>query len=106
MKYINLAAEFESPTKALGKALADSGARNINLHPTCDGWVSVRYEIKMPDPQKDIIQLVERTGAKLYHFGVTAGGANFDFRIDDRLDEREFKRQMINQLKSAGYRAN
>ena len=106
MKSINIVAEFKSPAKALGEALSDSGARNIYLHPTCDGWVSVKYEIKIPDPQKEIIQLVEKAGAKLYHLGVTNGGADFDFRIDDRLDEREFKRQMINQLKSAGYRAS
>lgn len=105
MKSINIVAEFQDPAKTLKASLSDRGARNISLHPTCDGWLSVRYEMKVADPQHEIIQLIEKSGAKLVHLAINSCGAKFDFRIDDKLDEREFKRQMIDQLQSAGYRA-
>ena len=106
MKYVSIAAKFKDPAKALKGELLDSGARNVNLHPTCDGWFSVGYEIKLADPQKEIIRLVEKSGAKLLRLVINVDGADFDFRVDDQIDEHAFKQQMINQLKSAGYRAN
>ena len=106
MKYLTISVEYTDPEKALKDSLAKQGARNINIRRTYDGSLEVRYEIKCANPQKDISQLIEKLGGSNVRPSASYNGARFECRIDDRLDEREFKKQVIDVLRRAGFRAN
>ena len=106
MKYVTVSVDFVDPEKSLKESLAKNGARNINIRRTYDGSLEVRYEIKCANPQNDIVQLIEKSGGANVRATPSYNGARFEFKIDDRLDEREFKRQIIDFFKKVGYRAN
>ena len=106
MKYINIVTEFNDPTKALMQSLTRSGAQNINMRRTLGGALEVKYEIAVADPRKEIERVIAASGAHLVRCATTARGADFDFRIDEHVDEKVCKQQIIEQLSRAGYRAN
>ena len=106
MKNVNISVEYTDPEKALKDSLSRKGARNINIRRTYDGSLEVRYEIKCSNPQKDIAQLIEKAGGNNVRPSTSYNGARFEFKIDDRIDERVFKKQIIDVLRKAGFRAN
>lgn len=105
MKYINLSVEFKNPEKELQEQLQRNGARNISVRRNYDGTVEVRYTVACPNPQKDIENMLEKSGGENVHSSENYNGARFDFRIDDRLDEKEFKKEIVEALRRAGFRA-
>jgi|GEM_PF-3443648 len=103
MKYIHIAVEFDNPITNLHTSLVDGGARNVIVRPTHDGWFSVKYEIQLSDPRVMIARLIEEAGAQSVGFRTSACGANFDFCIDDNMDEEVIRQCVIAQIKNAGY---
>ena len=106
MKYHQITVKFANPIADLHTSLIDGGARNIVMHPTKDGWWSVHYEIKIDDPLVIVEQLIKESGAQPLGFKTNSHGADFDFRIDDNLDENIIRQQIIAHVKSAGYGVN
>lgn len=105
MKYLTISVDYNDPEKALKESLAKNGAKNISIRRTYDGSLEVKYEIKCANPQKDIAQVIEKVGGSNVRPTTNYNGARFEFKIDDRLDDKEFKKQIIDILKKAGYRA-
>lgn len=106
MKNSSLNVEFKDPIKELKEQLQRSGARNIEVRRSYNGEVEVRYSIKCGDPEKEICTALERFGAQNVRSSNNYNGARYDFRLDDIIDEREFKRKISDALRSAGFRAN
>ena len=106
MKYVNMNVEFKDPIKELQNELQRNGARNIDIRRNYNGDVEIRYTLKVADPDKDIIKTLEQAGAQNVRSSSSYGGARYEFRLDDMIDEREFKRKMSDILRRAGYRTN
>lgn len=62
--------------------------------------INVQFK-KIEDHIKDIL---ESAGAKDVRYSSNYGGAYFSYRLDDIVDEREFKKRVENQLRKEGYR--
>lgn len=105
MKNLNLTVDFKDPVKELKDQLQRNGARNIDVRRNYNGEIEVRYSMKADDPQKSIESLLSQAGGDNVRSSSSYNGARFDFRIDDRLDERKFKQDIIDALRRAGYRA-
>ncbi len=105
MKNISLTVEFKNPEKELQEQLQRNGAKNISIRRSFDGSVEVSYKIACADPQKEIEKMLSSCGQNVKSSS-SYNGARFDMKIDDRLDEREFKKQIIETLRRAGFRAN
>lgn len=105
MKNLNLTVDFKDPVKELKDHLQRDGARNIDVRRNYNGEIEVRYSMKADDPQKSIESLLGQAGGDNVRSSSSYNGARFDFRIDDRLDERKFKQDIIDALRRAGYRA-
>ncbi len=106
MKNISLTVEFKNPEKELQEQLQRNGARNISIRRNFDGCLEVSYKIVCADPQKEIEKMLSSSGGQSVRSSSSYNGARFDMKIDDRLDEREFKKQIIDALRRAGFRAN
>ena len=106
MKYVNINVDFNDPAKDLQNELQRKGARNISINRNYSGELEVRYTIKVANPEKEITSILEKAGAQSVRASNSWGGARFEFRIEDRLDEREFKKELSNTLRRAGYRSN
>ena len=106
MKYVNMSVEFKDPIKELQNELQRNGARSIDIRRNYNGDVEIRYMIKVADPDKDIIKTLEQAGAQNIRSSSSYNGARYEFRLDDMIDEREFKRKMSDVLRKAGYRSN
>ena len=106
MKYMHIAVKFSNYVADLQKTLSAEECRNIMIQPTCDGWLRVRYDIKNSDPRVVIERLIKRAGAQPVGFKSTADGADFDFRIDEHMDEKAVRKQVITQIENAGYFVN
>lgn len=106
MKNSSINVEFKDPIKELKDQLQRNGARNVDIRRSYNGEVEVRYSIKCGDPEKEILNALEKTGAQNVRSSSSYSGARFDFRLDDIIDEREFKRKISDALRSAGYRTN
>ena len=50
--------------------------------------------------------LIKKCGAQDVRCSSSYSGARVDFKIDDKLDERVFKRTVCDELKRNGFRAN
>ena len=50
--------------------------------------------------------LLSNAGAKDVRSSSSYNGARFDYKLDDIVDEREFKRKIQEVLNRSGYRAN
>lgn len=106
MKNISLSVEFKNPEDELQRELQRNGARNIRIRRNYDGSIEVTYTIACRNPQKDIENLLTRAGCQNVRGMQSYNGARFEFKIDDKLDERNFKRELSDILRRAGYRAN
>lgn len=106
MKYSNINVEFKKPENELKEQLQRSGARNIDVRRSYNGELEVRYSIKCADPEKEIQNFLSTAGAKDVRSSSSYNGARFDYKLDDMVDEREFKRKLQESLRRSGYRAN
>ena len=106
MKYSNINVEFKNPAKEVREQLQRSGARNIDIRRGYNGEIEVRYSIKCNDPEKEIQNVIYQVGAKDVRSSSNYNGARFDYKLDDIVDEREFKRKLQDLLRRSGYRSN
>ena len=106
MKYSNINVEFKKPENELKEQLQRNGARNIDIRRSYNGELEVRYSIKCGDPEKEIQNVLSQTGAKDIRSSSNYNGARFDYKLDDMIDEREFKRKLQELLRRNGYRSN
>ena len=106
MKYSNINVEFKKPENEIKEQLSRSGARNIDIRRSYSGEIEVRYTIKCADPEKEIQTLLSNSGAKDVRSSSSYSGARFDYKLDDIVDEREFKKKIQETLRRSGYRAN
>lgn len=106
MKSVNLSVEFKDPIQELKTQLQRSGARNIDVKRNYNGEVEVRYSIACENPEKEITNLLSQAGAKDVRSSNSYSGARFDFKIDDMIDERQFKSKICDVLRRSNYRAN
>lgn len=106
MKYSNINVEFKKPENEIKAQLSHSGARNIDIRRNYNGELEVRYTIKCANPEKEIQSLLSTAGAKDVRSSSSYNGARFDYKLDDVVDEREFKRKLQEALGRSGYRTN
>lgn len=106
MKYSNVNVEFKDPIKELKEELQRKGARNIDVRRSYNGEIEVRYSMKCADPEKDIKELLSKAGAQDVRSSSNWNGARFDYKLNDIVDEREFKRKVYDELRRNGFRAN
>lgn len=106
MKNIYLNVEFKDPKSELESQLKRSVARNIDVRRNSSGELEVRYTIKAANPQKEIEAMLSQAGGKNVHSSSNSNGARYDFKVDDIVDERNFKQKITEALRRAGYRAN
>ncbi|MDE7348747.1 MAG: hypothetical protein K2N53_03710 [Clostridia bacterium] len=106
MKNIYLNVEFKDPESELKTQLQHNGARNIDVRRNYNGELEVRYTIKAANPQKDIENMLTQAGGKNVRSSSSYNGARYDFKVDDLVDERNFKQKVTETLRRAGYRAN
>ena len=106
MKYSNINVEFKKPENEIKEQLSRSGARNIDIRRSYGGEIEVRYTIKCADPEKEIQTLLSNSGAKDVRSSSSYSGARFEYKLDDIVDEREFKKKIQEALRRSGYRAN
>lgn len=106
MKYSNINVEFKKPENEIKEQLSRSGARNIDVRRNYSGEVEVRYTIKCANPEKEIQSLLSSAGANDVRYSSSYNGARFDYKLDDMIDEREFKRKIQETLRKCGYRTN
>ncbi len=106
MKNSSINIEYKDPIKEIKDKLQRGGARSVEIRRNFNGDIEVRYTIKCSDPEKDIAKTLEIAGAKSVRFSKTYSGARCEFKLDDSVDEREFKRKLIDSLRRCGYRAN
>lgn len=64
MKTIYLNVEFKDPETELKAQLQKSGARNVEVRRNYNGELEVRYTIKVANPQKDIEDMLNKSGGK------------------------------------------
>lgn len=105
MKSVNISVEFKDPIKELQSQLQRSGARNVDIRRSYNGDVEVRYTMKAIDPEKEITAMLNNAGAESVRASSNYNGARFDFRVNDMIDDREFKRKLIEVLRRSGYRS-
>ena len=105
MKFSNINVEFKKPENEIKEQLARSGARNIDVRRSYGDEIEVRYSIKCADPEKEIKTLVSNAGAKDIRSSSSYSGARFEYKLDDIVDEREFKKKLQESLRRSGYRA-
>lgn len=105
MKNVYLNVEFKDPVKELKDQLQRGGAKNIDVRRSYNGDVDVRYSIKMPDPEKDIENMLKQSGVESVRSSSSYNGARYDIRIDDRLDDRKYKQDVVDVLRKSGFRA-
>lgn len=106
MKYSNINVEFKKPENELKEQLQRIGARNIDIKRNYNGELEVRYSIKYANPEKEIQNILSQAGAKDVRPSSNYSGAKFDYKLDDIVDEREFKRKLQEILRRNGYRSN
>ena len=68
--------------------------------------LEIRYTLKCPDPEKEIARVLEGLGANNVRPSSTYNGARYDYRLNDIIDERDFKRKASDVLRRSGFRAN
>ena len=106
MKNIYLNVEFKDPESELKSQLQKSGARNIDVRRNYNGELEVRYIIKAANPQKDIETMLTQAGGKNVRSSSNYNGARYEFKVDDIIDERNFKQKITEALRRGCYRAN
>ena len=60
--------------------------------------------VQFTKPEEEIKRLLEKAGAKDVRYSTIFSGANFNYRLDDLVDEREFERRIKIQIREAGYK--
>lgn len=105
MKYSSINVDFTSPEKKLKEQLQRSGAKDITVRKVFDGTYEVRYTVKCDNPEKDIQSVLSQTGTRDVRATTNGNGARFDYKLDDIVDEREFKRKLQDMLRRKGYRS-
>ena len=106
MKYSNINVEFKKLENEIKAQLSHSVARNIDIRRNYNGELEVRYTIKCANPEKEIQSLLSTAEAKDVRSSSSYNGARFDYKLDDMVDEREFKRKLQEALGRSGYRTN
>lgn len=106
MKSISIDVEFVSPEKKIEEDLRKNGARDISVRRTYGNKVEVRYVLEIENIEEQIENLIMRAGGNQVRASSNYHGARFDFKLEDLIDEREFKRQIIDKLRKSGFRAN
>lgn len=106
MKNSCINVEFKDPAKEVREQLQRSGARNIDIRKNFNGELEIRYTLKCPDPEKEIARVLEGLGANIVRPSSTYNGARYDYRLNDIIDERDFKRKASDVLRRSGFRAN
>ena len=66
-------------------------------------YVNINVEFKKPETE--IEKIVKQCGGENVRCSSNWSGARVDFKIDDKLDERVFKKTVCDQLRIKGYRA-
>lgn len=102
MKYSNISVNFKKPENEIKEQLSRIGARNVYIRRS-GSEIEVRYTIKCADPEKEIQSLLSSAGAKDVRSSSNYNGAKFDYKLDDIVDEREFKRKISDNLRKSGY---
>ena len=62
--------------------------------------------VQFTKPEEEIKRLLEKAGAKDVRYSTSFSGANFNYRLDDLVDEREFERRIKTQIREAGYKTS
>lgn len=105
MKHSNINVEFKKPENELKEQLQRSGARNIDIRRSFNGALEVRYSIICEDPEKEIQSILSESGAKDVRSSYSYNGAKFDYKLDDMVDEKVFKRKLQDLLRRSGYKS-
>ena len=104
MKYTSISVDYKDPIKELQNELQKRGARNVYIKRQYNGEVEVKYTVKLPDPEKEISEVLTKSGAQNVRASYGFSGGRFEFKLDDIIDEREFKKNVTSILRSTGYR--
>ena len=59
--------------------------------------------VQFTKPEEEIKRLLEKAGAKDVRYSTIFSGANFNYRLDDLVDEREFERRIKARVRGGGY---
>lgn len=65
----------------------------------------LNVNVEFEKPEKKIESVLKKCGAQDVRCSSSYSGARVDFKIDDKLDERAFKRTVCDELKRNGFRA-
>ena len=66
----------------------------------------LNINVEFNKPEKEIEGIVTKCGGQSPRCSSTYSGAKVDFRIDDKLDEKVFKKNVIDELKKKGFKAH
>ena len=66
----------------------------------------LNINVEFNKPEKEIESIVTKCGGQSARCSSTYSVAKFDFRIDDKLDEKVFKKNLIDELKKKGFKAH
>lgn len=66
---------------------------------------NLNISVDFKKPEKEIESIVSKCGGQNVRCSSSWSGARVDFRIDDSLDERVFKKTVIDILRNKGYKA-
>ena len=105
MKYSNIHVEFKKGEESIKTSLEKLGATNIDITTNCLGQLEIKCIFACPKPEEEIKCILSSSGAKDIHSYSNYNGASFDYKLDDKTDEREFKRKVTDLLIKYGYRA-
>ena len=105
-KYVSMNVEFKDPVDDLKQQLERNGARSVSVKRNYYDDIEVQYTLKSSNPEKIISKIIEQAGADNVRANKNYNGARFEFKIDDIIDEYEFKRKISSILRDAGFRAN
>ena len=106
MKYSNINVGFNKPENEIKTQLARIGAKDIVIRRIYGDEIEVRYTLKCANPEKEILTLLSNFGARDIRSSSSFCGARFDYKLDDLVDEREFKRKVQESLRKSGYKVN
>lgn len=66
----------------------------------------LNVNVEFEKPEKKIESIVKNCGAKDVRCSSSWSGARVEFKIDDALDDRVFKKKVCDELRRGGFRAN
>ena len=66
----------------------------------------LNINVDFKKPETEIEKIIEKCGGENVRCSSSYSGARVEFRIDDKLDERVFKKTVCDALSRQGYRAH